>query len=317
MSVQDPVQNATNTAPADWRLDDIIPKAWHQVLDWAKDTPPAGNTYWTNENIHFPADLTKYEYYMTFEFSKYDRPTIFNPIQFLPSGKIRLPIPTSIIDTMRVNYSEEELGPIMGAALENLKAGNGAGAVTGTLAGTGLSLTGGPVRDPVLQMAGLAVNPFLTVMFKSPSFKRHAFSWRLSPNNPDESNKLKAIVDKFRYHSLPSLYNGFGGHTGGTLLSYPDLTRPILNPDDRFTYKFKPCVIESLSINYAPGITPAFHDSTRAPESVEFQITLLEIEYWLKEDFLSSSPYNPGRRTLDSGNPGPNTGNPTEIQITR
>ena len=95
-----------------------------------------------------------------------------------------------------------------------------AGLATGAVTGAASQVAGaaGIPVDQVLQLGGLAQNPFLTVLFKSPTFKRHSFSWKLSPNSADESNTLRDIIQTFRSNMLPAL----SPNVGGTLLTYPN-----------------------------------------------------------------------------------------------
>jgi hypothetical protein len=79
---------------------------------------------------------------------------------------------------------------------------------------------------------------------------------------------------------------GKTGAPGGTLLSYPNIANIQLFPNDTFLYKFKPCVIESMSVNFAPANTPSFFKSTNAPVEVQLSLQLKEIEYWLNEDVV-------------------------------
>jgi hypothetical protein len=136
-----------------------------------------------------------------------------------------------------------------------------------------------------LQLVGLAQNPFLTVLFKQPTFKRHQFSWKLTPNNFQESNTLRDIINVFKYNMLPAM----APSTGGTLLKYPNMVFIQLSPKEDYLYKFKPCVIESMSVNYASAGMPSFFKGSDAPTDVTLSINLLEIEYWLKEDIAGNS----------------------------
>lgn len=260
----------------------------------------------------FPQDLENYPHYITFEFSEYQRRSIFDRAFFSGVGSIRLPIPANLVDQQSVTYGEEGNNPLVGAGIETglqkgpgygaaaaIAGGAAAGAVSGFAASTmatlgrisGGALSGATAQTPqALQMFGLAVNPFLTVLFKSPTFKRHSFAWRLSPNDPKESTLLNNVLTKFKYHMLPARV----ANTLGAILKYPDICNVRLMPNDKWLYKFKPCVVESISVNYVPNGNPAFYNETKAPADVQFTVNLLEIEYWLKEDFGASGLGIPG-----------------------
>jgi hypothetical protein len=258
----------------------------------------------------FPQDLENYPHYITFEFSEYQRRSIFDRAFFSGVGSIRLPIPANLVDQQSVTYGEEGSSPLVGAGIEaGLHYGGAAGGAAAAIGGGALSgaagaaisgalgriggtlgrITGGAIsgvagQSPqALQMFGLAVNPFLTVLFKSPTFKRHSFAWRLSPNDPKESTLLNNVLTKFKYHMLPAR----AAYTAGAILKYPDICNVRLMPNDKWLYKFKPCVVESISVNYVPNGNPAFYNETKAPTEVQFTVNLMEIEYWLKEDFTA------------------------------
>jgi hypothetical protein len=132
-------------------------------------------------------------------------------------------------------------------------------------------------------MNGVAINPWLTVMFKSPSFKQHALEWKLTPSNETESAKLNQIINSFKANMLPDQ----NGALGGTLLTYPNIVQisVSVNNPEFFTYVFKPAVIESFSVNYTPGSQPSFFGTTKAPTEATLRLGLMEIEYWLSSDY--------------------------------
>jgi hypothetical protein len=216
-----------------------------------------------------------------------------------PLGTIRLPLPNSMVDHQDVVYAVEDLGMVAGAALSKFQQSGSwkdaaiAGAKgIGTQstvnignAGPGGSAGGGNI---LLQTQGLAVNPFLSVMFKSPAFKKHAFKWLLSPVNEPETIDLNTIINSFRYNQLPAATSAFAG----ALLAYPNIVQVTVSgsspPDqvDRaFSYTFKPAVIESFAVNFTPGGQPSFFGSTGGPTQAEITMSLLEIEYWLQNDY--------------------------------
>jgi hypothetical protein len=254
-------------------------------------------------DLMFPGDLidpsANRNSYIAIQFQKYERRSIFNQPFLSAIGGIRLPIPNQLSENQQVDYQPAEASsPAVGAGIEQgLRGGNGfvgsiasgvmanlgarAGQAAAAIAG---SLTGATTAE-MLQLGGLAQNPFLTVLFKSPVFKKHQFSWKLAPNNPQESNTIRDIINTFKSNMLPAM----APNAGGTLLTYPNIAVISLYPDETFLYKFKPCVIESMNVNYAVGGQPSFFKGTNAPTIVQIDINLLEIEYWLKEDIENNS----------------------------
>ena len=260
----------------------------------------------------FPADLDRFPVSMSFQFQKYQRRSIFAQLYTKPDGSIRLPIPKNIIDRTTANWDQTSESPVVGAALEygtdaaasNITSGGILGAlntIVATTAGAGIGasvaglqntvstladnsakLLTGLNLNQVLQPFGMAVNPFLTVLFKQPTFKKHSFQWKLIPRDPNEARTINALINNFKYHMLPDILP----NTAGTMLQYPDMVQMGFYGGDNFLYRFKPCVIENVQVNYAPSESPSFFKgSENIPTEIDFSVDFLEIEYWTKKDF--------------------------------
>jgi len=249
-------------------------------------------------------------YYITFQFKKYTRRSITQQPFFSEQGKIILPIPRELNDSTKVEYENKELGSVVGMATEGLTSaseGNisqGIGQfLFGALVGAGAATAAGALRAgsqsenrttraatsvaeralapaslAARQLFGATPNPFQVVLFKNPTFKTHRFSWKIIPRDEQESVDLRNLIRTFRYHMLP------GVMVGGFLFSFPEIVEVKLFPRDDFTYKFKPCVVTDMTVNYAPN-GPSFYRRTDAPTAVDFSISLQEIEIWTKTDF--------------------------------
>jgi hypothetical protein len=278
----------------------VVTAATVEAVNIAKSyiQAPASVAYNQNAITYYPHDLQNNKgttFGMIFNFYSYDRPSIYNPPNLNPIGSIVLPLPSELTDKSSLDYSTDNSESIIGAAT-NLAAGKKtvnaentakavgiglAAAAQGGISAIVNKLAGSDVSGKVLQLAGVAQNPFLTVLFKAPTFKRHTFNWQFIPENSQDTETLKFILNKLRYHSLPDM-------TGGIYLTYPDMVKPVIFPRG-YMYDFKHCVIESIQINYAPGDTPSFHAGINAPNAINLTISFLEIEYWLKGDIVGMS----------------------------
>lgn len=270
------------------------------------------NLYATSsiQDITFPSDIS--DAHIRMKFVKYQRRSINDQPFRVPDGGIRLPIPSSLKDNTSVEYSTDSLGPVAGAAAEaasrigeinsldtfnriggQLTAGvvqglavqgarTGLAALLNNRVGGALGLSAGTVENAVSSVTGTTINPFQTVTFKTPQFKKHSFSWKLVPNNKDESKKIENILRLLKYHTLPAVG---ATNLGAGFFGYPEMVLIELKPDNRYLYKFKPCVIESVSVNYAP-LGPSFYRGSRAPTAVELSVNLQEIEIWTKADYI-------------------------------
>lgn len=270
-------------------------------------TPSATQNSKYMDNIMFPGDLidesADRNYYIAIQFVEYQRRSIFNQPFLSAQGGIRLPIPNTLVDTTGLSYTDDKQETAQGAAIEaGLKGRNGIGSSGGfgaSIAATAVGALGGRAVETAgkiaggvtglstaqsLQLGGLAANPFMSVLFNSPEFKTHQFSWTLAPNNEEESNTVKEIINTFKSNMLPAM----SPNAGGTLLTYPNMAIINLYPDEDFLYKFKPCVVTNFSVNFAKN-GPSFFRNTNAPTELEMSVSFKEIEYWLKEDIENNS----------------------------
>lgn len=181
-------------------------------------------------------------------------------------------------------------GVLAGAAFN--AAGQTKDAIVGVGKKLGLDLSEASLGQ-LLQPLGLAENPFLTVLFKSPEFKEFRFNWRLAARTPKESQTINSIINMFKYHMLPDIPGGRA--LGGTLLQYPSMLQIGFYSNDEYLFRFKPCVIRNMTINYAPNSTPSFFKGNQnVPTEVDIALDLLEIEYWTRQDFNTADPNNTG-----------------------
>lgn len=258
-------------------------------------------------NLTFPRDLgmNGLSYWMSFSFYEYSRPMFAgNPI-LNDLGTIRLPLPNRMNEQQTITYEDEKMGMAMGSAI------NAAQSVGGSLGGAAAAAAfksdvmqlGAAAVDSVAankgvaaaaQFGGYAANPFLTVMFKNPQFKSHSLSWKLAPSNEQESLTLNKIINTFRFNSLPDAV------AAGLLLTYPNIVQIKVSnaSQDNFTYLFKPAVIKSFSVNWAPQGQPSFFGKTQAPTEVEISMEIGEIEFWLQRDYGEAK--NAGRTNIDT-----------------
>lgn len=251
-----------------------------------------------DQNLTFPTDLS--DAYMHMRFSEYKRRSINQQPFYDPQNSIKLPIPSQLRDSTTLNYSPVDLGPAYGAAAEAVSSAGSQGSARGELGNaitqlfnvpagigaqtlqTALNAAPGPRGaglNAISAVTGLTFNPYQTITFKTPEFKTHSFSWKLVPNNENESNIIERILRIFKYHSSPAL------SPTGAFFAYPEILEIRIFPNDEYLYKFKPCVVKSINVNYAP-MGPSFYRGSRAPTGVEFSIQLQEIELWTKTDYV-------------------------------
>jgi hypothetical protein len=241
----------------------------------------------TASGLNFPVDLGKngFNYWMSFSFYNYQLPLFgigFNGV-LSDQGTVRLPLPNQMIDNQQVQYNDVKLKE----ALSKLIPASGNKAV---------SVIGGALSAVGQAAAGAIINPFMVIMFQSPTFKKHTLTWKLTPSSEQESRDLNQIINTFKYNQLPAKA------LGGFLLSFPNIvqiTVSVNNPT-YFTYVFKPAVIEDLQVTWTPSGQPSFFGSTQAPTEVQITMAIQEIEFWTQEDY--GAPNTTGTTQINSLN---------------
>jgi hypothetical protein len=233
--------------------------------------------------LQFPSDTPKY--FFGVGINSYSRSSAFAFNVGLATSII-LPMPKQIVDTDQVQYEQEELQSAGGAALSGMIGASGqdvAGNAKNALAAMGAAglqagraiiqdLFNVNIGGATQGFTGAALNPYTTVLLKGPVYKKHDFTWTLSPRNSSESESIRKIIKELKNAMYVEAGAGYFGPPKVFSLSYYN--------NSNYLYKFKPCVLESMSVNYTPSSAPAFYSKTGAPDAVELRTSFLEIEFW-------------------------------------
>ena len=140
------------------------------------------------------------------------------------------------------------------------------------------------IIDAVRAPQGLVVNPALFMLFHHPNFKSYDMSWQFVANNESEAETIAKIINFFKYESSPRRLEGF------SILSmeYPSIFQMKFYPEDKFTFKMKPAVVEAVAVDYTGGGFPAFYKNG-APIQVNLTVRFREIEIWEKSTWNESA----------------------------
>lgn len=263
-----------------------------------------------NAVLMFPEDTPKY--YMSLRMFKYSRKSLFETsLKTEQKNSVYLPLPAQgIVDSLEIDYTEEALGIVGGGltAGQNIISDSGPSDSTGgSLLGLGANALLG-AGDALLPGAsgaaqaffGVSPNKFLTILLKGPRYKRHEFTWKLYPRNKKESDSINKIVVEMQNAASVGL------SAGGLLFDFPNIFYLEYVPNPKYLYKFKPAVIESFTVNYAPNGVPSFYRGRNVgeptpPECVEIRARFVELEYWLRGQYNTSndSSYGAIHRKFD------------------
>lgn len=274
--------------------------------------------------LRFPSTLN--DYHMRLEIKKYKRPTPQSKAEMEVRDVIILPLPRTLEDRHEISYdSSLELGLVGAvtspATTQNLQGKSAEDAAKTALvtagAYTAKELAGGGLANQIFavaqQMAGAIPNPHISALFKSPTLRRHRFDWLLAPNNTEESETLRKLLLRLKQAALPAFVSD-----SVNLLEMPEMIKvklmpwassvnetaegqmsrlneygvyegePTVSPEINNMFTFKHCMIENISVNYAPD-SPTFfvseNPSNPAPAFILLSVSLLEIEYFTSDDY--------------------------------
>ena len=242
------------------------------------------------QSFSFPDDLTSSEsgrnYYTQINFVQYSPALQLGLNLIKPSGGCNLPLPRKINEIQTLSWESESAtstGAQIGQSL--IQAGISSLQNTGKTSlaskiGTGLAVAGALASGVSLAAGvglGVQINPALFMKFKTAGFKEHTLSWTFTPNNEKESQTLSDIINYFKYNSLPSTF--------GPMMFYPSIAMVKLYPNDAFTFKFKPCAVTGVQVDYSGGGGPSFFRKNGAPTVVNLTVGLKEIDLWTKNNY--------------------------------
>lgn len=180
----------------------------------------------------------------------------------------------------------EKTGVLGGAAALGKSAVLGAGSAASGLLGQNT----GAVAFQAL--AGVAKNPMLELIYKSPNFRTFQFDFSFYPRDEREALEVQKIIERLRFHQAPELVEDAQG---------------FLIPPSQFDIKFyyggvqnpnippmTTSVLQTIDVNYAPNGWSAFEvpgenqpslGRTGMPVAIQVTLQFQETTYLTKQDF--------------------------------
>ena len=156
-----------------------------------------------------------------------------------------------------VQAAEEGIGTLAALATGGLGAGAAAAAATQAF-------------KAGMAGAGLARNPHLATLFTGVNFRSHSFEYKFVPQNRFESNRLRYIIQKFKYHMAPSYA------AAGHFFNYPEQF-DIEFHYPNYLFDIGASVMTDFSVNYHSEGGSYYFDETNAPVSVTLSMTFQEL----------------------------------------
>lgn len=232
------------------------------------------------KTIYVPDDLPKYHFNIIENEWNYN----FGPSSLTAEKIYKIPFPRELTDKHEVNYDTN---------FNYLSA-------LGSLLDSRVTAAAEAAGKIISEKAGLRINNFKAVTLEVPDFKTHQLSWSLAPKNFREAQNIQRLIFSLKKGMSPRSGAGIDGWEGklgsNLVLRFPKIYTLYFSPNPQWLFKFKPCVLSSIMIDYTGGSqVPAFYsddsvsNGNNPPESVVIGTTWVELEYWLSHDFVSDN----------------------------
>ena len=170
-------------------------------------------------------------------------------------------------------------GSLTGSASNSLKAGSDMAAALGLqFAKLPGALGGTDLGAAIGASAKVALNPFKEVIFEAVDFRSFAFKYKFLPKNKKESDDIKRIINLFKFHMHPEIASS------KLFFIYPSefqITYFYKGQNNNYFHSFRPCVLESMEINYGGEQFSSFRDGQ--PTEVNMSLIFKETEVITKE----------------------------------
>jgi hypothetical protein len=150
----------------------------------------------------------------------------------------------------------------------------------------------GDIGRSVGVYSGNVVNPKETLAFEGVNLKSYQFTWELYPFDRTDSDTIKSMINYLKTKSLPESQGvNFGGNEviSRAFLRYPSVVEiHLLGVDQTHFPRFKPCMIQSVNIDYgATGTIPIMTDGK--PGAITLSMQLQELEIHTANDYSGAT----------------------------
>jgi hypothetical protein len=150
----------------------------------------------------------------------------------------------------------------------------------------------GDIGRSVGVYSGNVVNPKETLAFEGVNLKSYQFTWELYPFDRTDSDTIKSMINYLKTKSLPESQGvNFGSNEviSRAFLRYPSVVEiHLLGVDQTHFPRFKPCMIQSVNIDYgATGTIPIMTDGK--PGAITLSMQLQELEIHTANDYTGAT----------------------------
>ena len=245
--------------------------------------------------MRFPPDLGHGtdEYYMMMKFTEYARPSPQIPAIRKGLKNFILPIPRELKEQFANDINPKGMGTLAGGLADigtDVFRGGGGDRARNQMPALVYSYAVQKIGDLIEgstevlgQFGGAVPNPHMQALFSGVQLRTHSFQWTFSPRNAVESRQLQQMIFELKKYSLPAFSN-----LGTAALQYPplvDIELQLWKAKGEDLIKFKPCLVQNISVNYSPQGLPSFFKGTKQPTFIQISIDFMETEIQTAYDY--------------------------------
>ncbi len=153
----------------------------------------------------------------------------------------------------------------------------------GTNALATFGVVGEDLSKLIMSGSGMALNPNEETLYQKPEFRSHQFTFDFFPRSMDEARNVRSIIRTFKAHGAPELSKTSTSRYFITPSEF-EIEYSIndgVRPADARIGKVGVCVLEDITLDYAPDEFSVYHDSSHT--HIRMQLTFKEIEYVTRE----------------------------------
>ncbi len=155
--------------------------------------------------------------------------------------------------------------------------------------GTGLAAGAKTVME---QKLGAVLNPYIVAAYKGPTDMRtHEFSFKMLPQDVNESKACIKIVNAFKKAMLPSHGGGDAKTSPSMMFGYPDTFKityyingeklPATSSNPMFN--IGKSVLLACDLDFTTESVPLFFDQTQYPVTIAMKLSFMELEIMYRE----------------------------------
>jgi len=149
-------------------------------------------------------------------------------------------------------------------------------------------------------VTGTVQNPMMEILYSSPEFRKFSFDFMFYPRSEQESKQVQNLIARLKFHQSPEILR----NSGGFFLVPPsefDIKFMYNGKENPNIPKVSTCVLNSISVNYAPNGFSAYETlgepfpdvgRTGMPVAIQMSLGFTETQYLTKDYYSAESNGN-------------------------